>query len=192
MLILYGNKKSENVSKVEYVLKYLKLGYDYKELDFEKDLKKPEYLKIHPLGKVPAIDDEGFILFESNVICRYLCEKTKNELYPLDLKERSLVNQWMDFVSTQVSDSMFKIFFGKDEEVKGFGLQKLNEYLKVLENQLKKQKYLVSNNLTLADIILLASLRYLEFTKVDQDPFPSLKKWREDLKLKEEFKDEGE
>ena len=134
-LIIYGNKKSENCSKVDYVARYLKLDFEYKELDFEKDLKTQDYLKIHPAGKVPAVDDEGFVVFESNTICRYLCEKVKSDLYPEDLKRRTLVNQWMDFTSTQVSEALGRIFFGKDEAVKAVqehvrsfqeGLQKLH------------------------------------------------------------------
>ncbi len=188
-LIIYGNKKSENCSKVDYVARYLKLDFEYKELDFEKDLKTQDYLKIHPAGKVPAVDDEGFVVFESNTICRYLCEKVKSDLYPEDLKRRTLVNQWMDFTSTQVSEALGRIFFGKDEAVKEDGLKALTRFLPILERELEKHTYLVGESLTLADIVLLASLRYLEYTKVILSEYPALEKWRKNMQTIPSFKE---
>lgn len=189
MLTLYGNRGSSSANKVEYTLLLLDKKYEYKHLDFRKDLKTEWYLKIHPAGKVPALDDNGFILFESAAICRYLAQNT--ELYPSDAKARAHIDQWMDFATLHIGGNLAKVAFTRvfapmmgqpgDENSVQEGLKFLGNYLPIVDAALAKHTYLASNRLTLADISLLAALEYAEASKVDLSSYKHLVAWRHKL-----------
>ena len=188
MLKIYGNRLSGNCNKVEYVAKLTKTPYEYVVMDFQKDLKTPWFLKIHPAGKVPAIDDDGFVLFESGAICTYLCEKTKSSLLPVDLKMRALVEQWMDFSVQHVGNAIGKVAFNRvfapmmnlpaDENSIKEGLSHLERFLPIVEAQLSKSSYFVGTELSLADITLVATLEYAEMAKIDLSGYHNLVNWR--------------
>ena len=79
MLKIYGADLSGPANKVRFVANYLGLKYDYVVVKLrEGEHQKPEFLKINPIGKIPAIEDDGFTLFESNAICRYLADKNNS------------------------------------------------------------------------------------------------------------------
>jgi len=197
MLILYRNKIFYHTNKVEYVLKLLGLDYEYKKMDF-KDLKSRDYLKLHPAGKIPVIDDEGFILFESNAISKYLCNKVESELYPANLQERAIIDQWIDIASIHLDNATSDIAFYRllaksmnveiSENAINEGLKALDRFLPILNSQLEKNRYLASDELTLADINLLSILEYAESSKIDLSKYKSLKKWLEELQNMEFFK----
>ena len=80
---IYGTYLSAPANKVRLTASALGLDVEYHNLDLTKgEHKSPEYLEVNPLGKVPAIDDDGFYLFESNAICRYMANKSDSDLYP--------------------------------------------------------------------------------------------------------------
>ncbi|KAJ6484082.1 thioredoxin-like protein [Mycena sanguinolenta] len=84
-----------------------------------KQHKTPEYLAMNPFGEVPVIDDDGFILYESRAICRYLAEKYADQgpnLFPKGLKERAMVEQAASIESANVYPQIYKMLaeiFGK-------------------------------------------------------------------------------
>ena len=90
MLKIYGRAASINVRKVLWLVD--EIGIPYEREDWGrgfKPLDTPEFRKLNPIGLIPAIDDDGFILRESNVIVRYLAAKHgRTDLYPADLKQR--------------------------------------------------------------------------------------------------------
>jgi len=198
MLKIYGNKGSGSANKVEYTLHLLKMPHDYKEMDFQKDLKTPEYLKIHPAGKIPAIDDDGFILFESNAICRYLCDKKGSSLYPKDVKKRALVDQWTDFSNLHVATAMGKIAVYKvfaammgmipDEASYQEGLKLMGRFMPIVDAQLAKSPYLAGNELTLADINLFAALEYADKSAYDLSAWKQVQQWRQKLMAMDFYK----
>src|SRR5579883_873877 len=94
MLQIYGTPLSSPTNKVRYVANYLGIPYDFHRVNLAAgEQRKPEFMKINPLGKIPAIQDEGFTLAESNAIIRYLATKNNSNLYPTDLQQRALVDQ---------------------------------------------------------------------------------------------------
>ena len=96
MLKIYGGDLSSPANKVRFVANYLGLKYEYIAVKLrEGEHQKPEFLKINPIGKIPAIDDAGFCLFESNAICRYLADKSSSSVYPRGLQERAIVDEWL-------------------------------------------------------------------------------------------------
>ena len=191
MLKIYGNRMSSNANKVEYTVVALGMEYEYKDMDFQKDLKTEWYMKLNPSGKIPTIDDDGFILFESVAICKYLCDKKGSDLYPKDLKKRAIVEQWIDFTIQHVASAVAKIAFAKifgpmmgkavDEAGAKEGDELLKRFLPIVDAQIGKHKFLVFDKLSLADIILLASLQYTEPLKYDLSPYKNLSAWRKKM-----------
>ncbi len=199
MLKLYGNKMSGNCTKVEYVCKLLKLSYEFKEMDFKKDLKTPEFLRINPSGKIPAIDDNGFTLFESSAIVKYLCAKEKNELYPTEIKQRALVDQWIDFSSLHLGAGVGKVAWNRvfapnmnlpsDENALKSGLADCDRFLPILDTQLQKHAHLAGEKLSLADINLLGVLMYAEMAKIDLSLYQHVITWRKNLQEMDFYKE---
>lgn len=196
MITIYGNELSNNSNKVRFVANALKTDYEFKTVNvLAGENKKPEFLKLNPVGKIPVLQDGDFVLFESNAISKYLAQKASSSLYPTDPKSRATVDQWMDFSSIHIGTAMgrvlfnrvlYKVFGGqKDEQSLKDGLGFLDRFLPVLEQQLGKEKYLTGPHMTLADICLLAVLDPAELASVSFDSYPRLKKWQKELQAQE-------
>lgn len=193
MLTIYGSDLSSPANKVRFVANALGLHYEYKRVNLrEGEQRKPEFLKLNPAGKVPVIDDDGFILFESNAIIRYLARKQKSALYPSDVQARAVVEQWLDFGSLHVGAALVKVTYNRlfaarlnitpDEKSIQEGLEFLNRFLPVVENQLSNNAYLAGKSLTLADFNLLAILDPTELSGIDLTPYSHIVKWRQNLR----------
>lgn len=197
MLTIYGSDLSSPANKVRFVANYLGLKYEYKKIDLGAgEQRKPEILKLNPVGKVPFIDDDGFVLAESGAIIKYLADKVGSALYPKGLKERALVDQEIDFVTLHVNAALQKIVYNRvfaprrkiavDERSLEEGLNFLGRFLPIVEAQLAKSAYLAGNTLTLADMTLLSGLDPAEVAGIDLSPYPGIRAWRENLR-KQEF-----
>ena len=193
MLKIYGSDLSSPANKVRFVANYLDLKYDYILVKLrEGEHQKPEFLKINPVGKIPAIDDDGFTLFESNAICRYLAEKNSSSIYPQGLKERATVEEWLDFGSMHVNLAVSKIVYNRifapmrklevDERSIKEGLEFLSRFLPVVDSQLSKNKYLTGGQITLADFNILSGLDPVEAADIDITSYSHIVKWRKELK----------
>lgn len=196
MLKVYGSDLSAPSNKVRFAAHAIGLKFDYVKVDLRAgENRKPEFLKLHPAGKIPVIDDDGFILFESNAIIRYLADKNKSPLYPTALHPRALVDQWIDFGSMHVGAALSKVLYNRifaplrgipvDENSLKEGQDFLKRFLPVIEGQLTKTKYLAADEVTLADINLLALLDPAEVAGIDLAPYPKLIAWRTALKNKD-------
>src|SRR5512145_2057507 len=94
MLRIYGSAKSRGL-RVLWMAGELGLAYDHKDwLPRAPETRTPEYLALNPNGRVPTIDDDGFILSESMAINFYLAKKHRSALYPADPKHEALALQW--------------------------------------------------------------------------------------------------
>ena len=189
---LYGNNFSFNSNKVRFAANAMGVSYEFITVDLAAgEQRKPEFLKINPTGRIPALADGDFMIFESVAISRYLAEKTGSALYPKDLQKRSLTNQWLDFASIHIAGAMGKMFFntlvykfvGAQKDVNSLeeGRKFLNTFLASVENQLKQNPYLVGQEMTLADLNLLAILDPSEAVGFDLSAFPKVSAWRKQL-----------
>lgn len=193
MLTINGADLSGPSNKVRFVANALGLAYTYRRIDLAKGENRTDaYVKLHPAGKVPVIDDDGFVLFESNAIIKYLADKAGSSLYPKDPKERAIVDQWIDFVSHHVGTAMGRVVFNRvfapvlkmeaDERSLSDGLSFLDRFLPVVETQLQAHTFLAGDELTLADFNLLALLDPAEVARVDLSGYRSLSAWRVSLR----------
>ncbi len=193
MAKLYGMGLSFNVSKVRYCLNYLNLKYDWVQTNpIADENRTPEYLSISPTGKIPAIEIDGFKLFESNSINRYLATVNNSSIYPQDAEKRAVIDAWMDYVAIHVGHAVGRVLFNRvfapmtsqkvDQESIRVGLEFLDKYFPILEKQLSQNSYLVGKEFSLADINLLAVLDPCELAQISVYKYPTLKKWRAGLK----------
>ena len=194
---IYGTYLSAPANKVRLTASALGLDVEYHNLDLTKgEHKSPEYLEVNPLGKVPAIDDDGFYLFESNAICRYMANKSDSDLYPKEAQQRALVDQWIDFSSHHILTNMGKILFNtlfapmmgvaSNPDSIADGKKFLDNQLPVVENQLKNNKMLAGDQLSIADVAMLAAMEPFELIKLDLSPYPYIKAWRDNI-MQQEF-----
>ena len=111
MLDVIGRKTSSNVMKVLWACAELGLEYERENLGGPfGGTDTPEYRAINPNGLVPAIDDDGFILWEANAIVRYLTAKhDPGGLYPADLQVRADADRWMDWQTTMYWPAFFDV-----------------------------------------------------------------------------------
>jgi glutathione S-transferase len=193
MLTIYGSDLSGPAIKVRLTASLLGLNYKWHPVNLrEGEHKKEWFLKINPVGKIPAIDDDGFQLFESNAICRYLCDKNNSPLYPKDVKKRAVIDQWIDYASFHIGANFMPIVYNRlfaplrgvpvNEKAITDGLEFLKQYFPLIEKQLTQHKYIVSQEISLSDIVLLALLEPTELAKIDLSEYPKLMTWRTDLK----------
>ncbi len=192
MLKIYGADLSPPSNKVRFVANELGLDYEYNSVNLVSGENRSEgHLKIHPGGKVPVIDDDGFVLFESNAIIRYLAAKCESPLYPGGAKQRALVDQWADFVSHHIATAVGSVLFNRvfapflneevDERSITEGLSFLERFLPVVDTPLKERRYLAGGELTLADFSLLSALDPAEVAQVDLSGYLNITRWRQDL-----------
>jgi glutathione S-transferase len=193
MLTIYGSDLSAPAIKVRLTASLLGLPYKWQIVNLREGEQKQEwFLKINPVGKVPAIDDDGFYLFESNAICKYLCDKQGASVYPKDAKKRATVDQWIDYISFHVGANFMPVVYNRvfaprrgqavNEKAIADALEALKQYLPVLEKQLTQHKHVVSSEVSLADIVLLALLEPAEVAHIDLSAYPHLSAWRTGLK----------
>jgi glutathione S-transferase len=114
MLKIHGRANSINVRKVLWVAD--EIGLTYTREDWGRGYRPttdPAFSKLNPFQVIPVIDDDGFILRESNAIVRYLAQKHgRTDLYPTGLKERAQVESWMDWGSTDFHENARPVFLG--------------------------------------------------------------------------------
>ena len=113
MLKIWGRNTSSNVQKAMWAVG--ELGLPHQRIDiggpFGKN-KEPAYLAMNPNGLVPVIDEDGFVLYESNAITRYLAARHgQGTLWPDDLRARADVDRWMEWQSTGYTPAMLQAFW---------------------------------------------------------------------------------
>jgi glutathione S-transferase len=113
MLKVWGRANSSNLKKVTWLCE--EIGLPHERIDAGMAfgvVDTPEYRKLNPNGLVPTIDDEGFILWESNAIVRYLAAKhAAGTLWPTDLKVRADADRWMDWCTSTLSPTVRPVFW---------------------------------------------------------------------------------
>ncbi|EIW80586.1 glutathione S-transferase [Coniophora puteana RWD-64-598 SS2] len=205
VLKVYGNPASPCTRTVTMVCKELNLPYEVVVIDFTKgEHKLPEYIKKQPFGQIPYIDDDGFVLYESRAIARYLASKYANAdtaiLYPSDFQGRALVEQaasieafnFYPSVYGAVSERIFKpAFRGQptDETRLQEHLSALNPKLDAYDKILDTQKYLTGDNFTLADLFHIAYSALLEQAGLGSlfESRPNVARWWKDIAARESW-----
>ena len=178
-----------NSIKVILTAEQLDLDYDLVLMDFSKgEHKTPEHLRRHPLGKVPVVERDGRILFESNAICVYLAAASGSSLYPADTYMRGLVHQWIDMLSFHPGRWLGAHYFERyikpefvggeaDAEALEEADRFLAEQLPIVDRHLALQPWLCGEEQTVADLVGFAFFHTHEFSGYRLDPYAAITRW---------------
>jgi len=162
MLRVWGRVNSLNVQKVLWALAELKVSYERTDAGMQFGVvNEPFYKKMNPNSRVPTIEDDGFILWESNAIVRYLAARHgMGGLCPTDLRQRADADRWMDWASTTLQPVMHPVFWGlvrtppekRDMAAIEEANKALGDTFGALEQGLEGRKYVAGSNFTVGDI----------------------------------------
>ena len=189
MLTVYGYPLSGPSNKVRYTIEYIGLEYGWEVIDLQSgEARTDEYRQLHPAEKVPVIEQDGFTLFESGAICRYLCEREQSDLYPSNVEQRALVNQWTDFTVQHVYRAVSKVVYNRvfapkmDREVDKRSLQEglewLAQYFPIVDDSLSDSQFFCGDQLSLADITLISALDYAPIGNIDLSQYDEITTWK--------------
>lgn len=199
MLKIYGNK-TFNAVKVILTAEELGLEYDYVVLDFAKgEHKSPDYMKIHPMGKIPAMEHNGKAIIESNNMCRYLANISDKKLYSDDPYKAAMIDQTVDFIAHHAGSWIASYFF--QEIVKKVFLQKgvnpkaikeaeenLAVQLPYLDGMLKENDFLCGNEITIADCVGFSMFMTMDYTTFDCSSYKNIMRWYKMMKARPSYK----
>jgi glutathione S-transferase len=191
MLKIWGRTNSVNVKKVLWAAE--EIGLEYERIDAGLQFgvnKTPEYLKMNPTGLVPTIEEDGFVLWESHSIVRYLAAKhSAGTLSPTDLRRRADAERWMDWTFTFQREFQRPIFWPlvrtppekRDLNAIEAARKVCAELLRIPETVLAERTYLAGDELTIADIPLGCHVQLWMRLPIERPPQPHLKAWFERL-----------
>ncbi len=171
MLKLYGGARSR-ASIVKWYLEELAIPYEFVLLDMQAGVHlKPEFLAINPMGKVPAISDGDFHLWESGAILLYLAQKYSKANFSVE--QLAKVNQWILFANSTLATGIF------DEANREREWPKL---LTALDGILTQQPYLLGKECSVADVAVGSVLAYIPILlKLDLSAYPEVMNYMQRL-----------
>ena len=201
MIKVWGRKTSANVQKVMWAIGEMKLPHQRIDVGgaFGKNNEAP-YLAMNPNGLVPTLEEEnGFTLWESNSIVRYLAAKHASRvLEPADLKVRALANKWMDWQLSVMGPAITPVFWGlirtppekRDPAAIDAGKVKTVAAAKMLDAQLGKTQYLAGDAFSYGDIpVGIMIYRFVQLIP-ERPAMPSLDRWYTAISSRDAFKEQ--
>ena len=199
MLKILGRANSANVQKV--IWSCIEMGVPYDRVDMGMQYggnDTPEYLAMNPNGRVPTIDDDGFILWESNAIVRYLAAKHgAGGLHPADPHVRADAERWMDWQLSTLGPAFNPMFLGlvrmsaaeRDDDAIEKSRAETARLFGFMDKQLEGRKYLVADTLTVGDIPFAGFIyRWFEMD-VERPSLPNFDAWYQRLCDREAFRE---
>ncbi len=187
MLKIWGRTSSSNVQKALWTAE--ELGLDYEQVDVGGPfggLDKPEFLALNPTGKIPVIEHDGFVLWESNAIIRYLGGlDTSGKVVPQSDHERALADQWMEWGNAWLWPSFPTVIIGllrtPEDKRDNAAIAKANDALEsawaVLDAQLARTPYVAGDHFTMGDIpVGVFAWRRYELA-IKRNPLKNLDAW---------------
>jgi glutathione S-transferase len=144
----------------------------------------PEFLAVNPMGSIPSLDDNGFVLHESLAITLYLARKYGGDLGPRDIAEEGSMVQWSLFAATSIETPALKIQSTKDDTDEGkaeisVAARTLKRPFDVLEKHLSTNSHLVGGRFSVADVNVAEVVRYAQDHAPLFERRPALKAWLE-------------
>jgi len=197
MLRIWGRTNSVNVKKALWCAE--ELGLKHERIDAGMQfgvVDTPEYRRMNPMGRVPTIDDDGFVLWESHSIVRYLCAKhSAGNLWPTDLRLRAGAERWMDWAFS-FQAAMRDVFWGlirtppekRDAKAIEAGCKQSAELAALLDAHLAAQPYVAGASFTMGDIPIGCEVQRWLRVPIERPPLPHLEAWFERLRERLPFR----
>lgn len=184
---LYVANGAPNARKVRAVVNHLGLDVDLVFLDFFKgQLKSEAYLRLNPTGRIPTLEDEGLVLWESNAINRYLCAKCPgNTLYPADPRLQADIDRWLSWELAHYNQQIGILGFqtvlkpnfmghGPDDHLVAWSVRNLRQHADILERHLEGRRFVVGDDITIADYALAHIESLKEAIPFDWAPYRNI------------------
>lgn len=200
MLKILGKSSSINVRKVLWTCAELNLSYEQEEWGSGFQSTETDAFKaLNPNALVPVLLDGDFVLWESNTICRYLASQYRHQqtaLLPESAKQRALVEQWMDWQSTELNNSWryaFMFLVRKspaypDAVAAANSIEGWNQKMRILDAALAKTaQYITGNEFSLADIVLGLSVNRWLMTPMQRPELPAVAAYYQKLSQRQGF-----
>jgi glutathione S-transferase len=179
-LKIYGTSRSR-ANRVIWMAEELGIPYETISVDLSAP-RDPAFLAVNPNGRLPAIDDDGFYLFESMAINLYLAKKHGGPLAPRDAHEDAKMIQWSFWAVTELEkpglDYLMHTMFlppeKRDASIPGKALDTLKKPVAVADKALETSGHLVGGRFTAADLNVGAFASYLASARDFLGQYPSL------------------
>jgi glutathione S-transferase len=199
MLKIWGRATSINVQKVMWAIG--ELGIPHERIDvggaFGKNREAP-YLAMNPNGLVPTLEEDNFILWESNTIVRYLAGRYGvGTLAPANAQEYARASQWMDWMLTVCHPAIHGLFWGlvrtppekRDHAHINESREKTTAALKILDAQLAKTPFVAGDSFSMGDIpVGLIAYRYRRLVP-ERQGLDNVERWFLGLERRPAFKE---
>ncbi|MBO9398573.1 glutathione S-transferase [Shimia sp. R9_2] len=180
---LYRTPKSGHCHRVELMLALLGLPYETIDLDMAAGAHKaPDFLKVSPFGLVPAIEDDGYTLADSNAILVYLVKTyaPDSDWLPADPKVAAEVQRWLTIAADNVYSgpcaARLVTLFGAPLNHEA-AIAKAHALFKVMEAHLADRNWLAADVITAADVACFSYIAHAPEGGVDLAPYPNLRAW---------------
>jgi len=183
---LWGRKNSVNVKKALWCLE--ELGLAYERVDAGREfgvVDTPEYRKLNPNGLVPTLEEDGFVLWESHSIVRYLAAKHgAGKLWPTDARVRAIANQWMDWAFS-FQAAFRPVFWNlvrtppekRDVKAVEEGRKTSADLLGRLEAALAAGRYVAGGDFSMGDIPIGCHVQLWMRLPIERPRQPNLEGW---------------
>ena len=200
MIKIWGRKTSSNVQKVMWAVG--EIGLPHERIDIAGPFgqnREPAYLAMNPNGLVPTLEEEdGFLLWESNTIVRYLAAKHRaSVLEPADLRTRAHASKWMDWQLSVAGPAIFGCFWGlirtvpekRDHAAIEASKKKTTAAMTIIDGQLAKTEYLAGDAFSYGDIPAgVIAYRFRQIVP-ERPPLRNFERWYAAISARPAFKD---
>lgn len=201
MLKILGKAASINVRKVLWTC--AELGIDFDREDWGAGFQstaQENFVALNPNSMVPVIIDDDFVLWESNAICRYLCNKTGDtQLLPTGAQARAHVEQWMDWQATELNNAWRYAFLAlvrgspahRDPHQIEASIVNWNRHIGILDRHLATNangRYVAGGTFSLADVVLGLSVHRWMLAPIDRPQYSAVVDYYECLSERPGFR----
>jgi glutathione S-transferase len=199
MLKIWGRANSINVQKVLWCCGELDLQYDRIDAGNEFGVTKtPQYRALNPNGLVPTIEDGDFQLWESNVIVRYLAQKSRHgRLYPTDIRTRFDAERWMDWQATVFWPALRPLFIqlirtlpaNRDATVISRSESLSLAAAQILDTRLSDRTFVAGESFSIGDISAATTVHRWYALDIHHPELPNLRRWYDLMKQRRHFQE---
>jgi len=198
MLKIWGNADSINVQKVLWCCE--EIGLAYERIDAGRHygvVNTAEFRRLNPNGLVPTIEDDGFVLWESGSVLRYLAAKhASGSLWPEDVVARADADRWIDWSNSTLWPSMVPIFRAflrtpeheRDDNLVEAARRETLDAMHILDAQLEGRAFVGGERFTMGDIALGCAVWRWMTLPIERDELPQVQRWFDALSKREAYR----
>jgi glutathione S-transferase len=198
MITVWGRRSSSNVQKVLWTLGELGVPFERKVVGGSfGGTTTPYYLNLSPRGLVPALEDDGISLFESNAIVRYLAARYGAGTFePEGWKERAAAEKWMEWQQNYYWPLISEIFMQsvrtapekRNAAIIASARERVPKELEVANRHLASNRFFAGEELTFGDIVMGTIMWRTHRLAVDLEDAPNVERWFKDLQTREPYR----